>query len=84
MSAPAFPTLRKLFRHLGFAVALASGLGLTGLATSQSLEGMGKPNLAASWGSSAEKSLRPLAPNRTDIPWFQLLVATTRPSRSST
>jgi len=52
----------------------AIGLGAGSLATSQSLEGMGKPNLAGNWGSSAEKSIRPAAPNRTDIPWFQSLV----------
>jgi nitrous oxidase accessory protein len=62
--------LRRSLVWLG----IAAGLGIAGLAASQSLEGMGKPNLAANWGSSAEKAVRPALPNRTDIPWFQLLV----------
>ncbi|MBK7901321.1 MAG: nitrous oxide reductase family maturation protein NosD [Azonexus sp.] len=61
---------RAFLALLGFAV----GLGAVGLATSQSLEGMGKPNLAANWGSSSEKARRPAAPHRTDIPWLQILV----------
>ncbi len=65
--------LRRLRRSLTW-LGIAAGLGVGGLAASQSLEGMGKPNLAANWGSSAEKAVRPAAPNRTDIPWFQLLV----------
>ena len=56
------------------ALGIATGLGVAGLAASQSTEGMGKPNLAANWGSSSEKAIRPAAPNRTDIPWFQTLV----------
>ena len=55
-------------------LGLAVGLGGVGLATSQSLEGMGKPNLAANWGSSSEKARRPAAPHRTDVPWLQILV----------
>ncbi|MCL2636015.1 MAG: nitrous oxide reductase family maturation protein NosD [Betaproteobacteria bacterium] len=55
-------------------LGIAAGLGVGSLAASQSLEGMGKPNLAANWGSSAEKAIRPAAPHRTDIPWFQLLI----------
>ncbi|QRM20066.1 nitrous oxide reductase family maturation protein NosD [Dechloromonas sp. TW-R-39-2] len=55
-------------------LGVLAGVGAAGLAASQSLEGMGKPNLTASWGSSSEKALRPSAPNRTDIPWFQTLV----------
>jgi len=55
-------------------LGIAAGLGMGGFAASQSLEGMGRPNLAANWGSSAEKAIRPSAPNRTDIPWFQWLV----------
>ena len=47
---------------------------MAGLAASQSFEGMGKPNLAANWGSSTEKALRPSAPNRTDVPWLQTLI----------
>ncbi len=53
---------------------VAAGLGLAGLAASQSLEGMGKPNLDANWGSSAAKAKRPAAPHRTDVPWLQTLV----------
>ncbi|UCV10487.1 nitrous oxide reductase family maturation protein NosD [Dechloromonas denitrificans] len=55
-------------------LGVLAGVGAAGLAASQSLEGMGKPNLSANWGSSSEKALRPSAPNRTDIPWFQTLV----------
>lgn len=55
-------------------LGVLAGVGAAGLAASQSLEGMGKPNLTANWGSSSEKALRPSAPNRTDIPWFQTLV----------
>lgn len=55
-------------------LGVLAGVGAAGLAASQSLEGMGKPNLSANWGSSSEKALRPSAPNRTDIPWFQILV----------
>lgn len=65
--------LHRLRRSLIW-LGIAAGLGVGGLAASQSLEGMGKPNLAANWGSSAEKAIRPAAPHRTDIPWFQLLV----------
>ena len=65
--------LRHLRRSLVW-LGITAGLGIAGLAASQSLEGMGKPNLAANWGSSAEKAVRPAAPNRTDIPWFQELV----------
>ena len=66
--------MRRLLRGPALALGVAAGLGIAGLAASQSLEGMGKPNLSASWGSSSEKSVRPRAPNRTDIPWFQTLV----------
>ncbi|HMV01068.1 MAG TPA: nitrous oxide reductase family maturation protein NosD [Rhodocyclaceae bacterium] len=54
--------------------AVAIGLGVASLAASQSLEGMGKPNLDAHWGSSTEKARRPAAPHRTDVPWLQTLV----------
>jgi len=63
-----------LIRRPLLALGIATGLGVAGLAASQSTEGMGKPNLAANWGSSSEKALRPAAPNRSDIPWFQTLV----------
>lgn len=66
--------MRRLLRTPLTTLGIAVGLGVASLATSQSLEGMGKPNLEASWGSSAEKSRRPAAPHRTDIPWFQTLV----------
>lgn len=65
--------LRPLRQPL-IALAVALGTGVATVATPASLEGMGKPNLAAHWGSSTEKSERPAAPNRTDIPWFQTLV----------
>ena len=65
--------LRRLRCSLTW-LGIAAGLGVGGLAASQSLEEMGKPNLAANWGSSAEKAIRPAAPHRTDIPWFQLLI----------
>ncbi len=71
-----------MLRHLRLPLIGASlllGIGATTVATSASLEGMGKPNLAASWGSSSEKALRPSAPNRTDIPWFQTLVDQAEP-----
>lgn len=55
-------------------VGIALGIGVATMATSASLEGMGKPNLEAHWGNSSEKSQRPTVPNRTDIPWFQTLV----------
>ena len=66
--------MRRLLRTQAIALGVAAGLGLAGLAASQSFEGMGKPNLAANWGSSSEKAVRPATPNRTDIPWFQTLV----------
>ena len=66
--------MRRLLRAQAVALGVVAGLGLAGLAASQSFEGMGKPNLAANWGSSSEKAVRPAAPNRTDIPWFQTLV----------
>ena len=66
--------MRSLLRAPVVALGVAAGLGLAGLAASQSLEGMGKPNLAANWGSSSEKATRPALPNRTDLPWFQILV----------
>ena len=66
--------MRRLLRAHAVALGVVAGLGLAGLAASQSFEGMGKPNLAANWGSSSEKAVRPAAPNRTDIPWFQTLV----------
>jgi nitrous oxidase accessory protein len=66
--------MRLTLRAPALALGVAAGLGLAGLAAPQSLEGMGKPNLAANWGSSSEKAVRPAAPNRTDIPWFQTLV----------
>ena len=66
--------MRRLLRAQAVALGAVAGLGLAGLAASQSFEGMGKPNLAANWGSSSEKAVRPAAPNRTDIPWFQTLV----------
>lgn len=66
--------MRQQLRHTLAWLGIAAGLGAAGLAASQSFEGMGKPNLAANWGSSAEKAIRPAVPNRTDIPWFQLLV----------
>lgn len=65
-----FHLLRAPLTVLGVAI----GLGAATLATSQSLEGMGKPSLEANWGSSAERAKRPAAPHRTDIPWFQTLV----------
>jgi len=67
--------LRRSLTWLG----VVAGLGVGGLAGSQSLEGMGKPSLAGHWGSSMEKAIRPAAPNRTDIPWFQLLVDAAAP-----
>jgi nitrous oxidase accessory protein len=71
--------MRQLIRGPALSIGIAVGLGVAGLAMSQSLEGMGKPSLTASWGSSSEKSVRPNAPNRTDIPWFQTLVDQTAP-----
>ncbi|MCL2525038.1 MAG: nitrous oxide reductase family maturation protein NosD [Betaproteobacteria bacterium] len=65
-----FHRLRRSLTWIG----IIAGLGIGGLAGSQSLEGMGKPKLAGNWGSSADKALRPLFPHRTDIPWFQVLV----------
>ncbi len=65
-----FDRLRAPLAALGIVI----GLGAATLAASQSLEGMGKPNLGANWGSSSEKAKRPAAPNRSDIPWFQTLV----------
>ena len=64
----------KFIRRPLLALGIAASLGVAGLAASQSTEGMGKPNLAANWGSSTEKAIRPSAPNRTDIPWFQTLI----------
>ncbi|MDR2239035.1 MAG: nitrous oxide reductase family maturation protein NosD [Zoogloeaceae bacterium] len=58
-------------------LAAAAGIGVASLALSQ--EDMGKPNLAGNWGSSAQKAMRPAAPNRTDLPWFQLLVDAAQP-----
>jgi nitrous oxidase accessory protein len=66
--------MRSLLRTQAVALGVAAGLGLAGLAASQSLEEMGKPNLAANWGDSSAKAVRPAAPNRIDIPWFQTLV----------
>lgn len=56
------------------AAGIACGIGIATVATPASLEGMGKPAQEAHWGNSAEKSQRPAAPHRTDIPWFQTLV----------
>jgi len=64
----------RIVRRPLLALGIATGLGMAGLAASQSFEGMGKPNLAANWGSSTEKALRPSAPNRTDVPWLQTLI----------
>ena len=66
--------MRMLLRAPLTSLGIIIGLGVASLATSQSLEGMGKPSLEASWGSSAEKAKRPAAPHRTDVPWFQTLV----------
>lgn len=66
--------LLSLLRGIGLGTLVAAGLGVAGLAASQSLEGMGKPNLGASWGSSDEKARRPEAPNRSDLPWLQPLI----------
>lgn len=77
MSRSLRPPLSRLFallRGIGLGGLLAAGLGMAGLAASQSLEGMGKPNLTASWGSSDEKARRPEAPHRTDLPWLQPLI----------
>jgi nitrous oxidase accessory protein len=64
----------RLLRQPLTVIAVALGIGAATVAASASLEGMGKPNLAANWGSSSEKAQRPAAPNRSDIPWFQTLV----------
>ena len=48
----------KFIRRPLLALGIAASLGVAGLAASQSTEGMGKPNLAANWGSSTEKAIR--------------------------
>lgn len=65
---------RRPLAVIAAVIVSAAGLGAASLAGSQSTDGMGKPNRAGNWGSSAEKAMRPVAPNRVDIPWFQLLV----------
>ena len=72
MSFP-FRALTSALRRFGLATIAVAGLGLAGLAISES-EDMGKPNLSANWGSSDEKARRPSAPHRTDLPWLQPLI----------
>ncbi len=50
-------------------------LGIAGLAMSTVEAPMGQAlQTAGNWGSSTEKAVRPSAPHRADVPWFQLLV----------
>ena len=69
-----FP-LRALCAVLGFAASIALGAALIDddPAPARGETGMGKP-AAASWGAADQKTPRPAAPHRTDIPWFQPLV----------
>ena len=69
-----FP-LRALCAVLGFAASMALGAALIDddPAPARGETGMGKP-AAASWGAADQKTPRPAAPHRTDIPWFQPLV----------
>ncbi len=69
-----FP-LRALCAVLGFAASMALGAALIDddPAPARGETGMGKP-AAASWGAADQKTPRPAAPHRTDIPWFQTLV----------
>ena len=69
-----FP-LRALCAALGFVASVALGAALIDddPVPAKGESGMGKP-AAASWGAGDQKTARPTAPHRTDIPWFQTLV----------